>query len=102
MEANDQANKKSFLDLSVRLDKQAASISKQGQDISRLGNAMTSQHQLISKIQETQVFQGNAIVRIDGSQNQILEKVDRLLQTFNSTQAEHPHGRGGKNEYDLR
>lgn len=58
--------------LSDRMSIQEKAISQQQADTTQLGQAVSTQNNLITAIQENQVTQGNTILCMDGRQTQVL------------------------------
>jgi len=88
IENNDSENKETLENLSHRLD-------QQGKDITILGSSLKATNEKVDKVCETQVVQGDTMVKMNSSLSAILQEVTKLNEynkTFTNMQTESSHG----------
>ena len=84
LESNHTSTNSSISDLSSRMDNQAQSMKKQGEEIRALGEAYATQNQLITALQTTQVQQGATISDMNAVQRDLLQKINTLVDLATS------------------
>jgi len=92
IEDTEYNTKESLVNVTNRLDQQA-------QDISMLGKSMQATNKKVDKVCETQMEQGNAMNRMDGSLQAILgemQQLNKFNSQFANMQAESLQGGGVK------